>query len=457
VTPARLLLLVALAAGLWLLQRLSAIYGVFGGSPVGRVLEVAAAAAGAALAVAVLGTILLDVGLGVLLRVRPTGVHRVVAFGLLTLAAVIWVFAAFGVDVAALITTSAIFAAAMGLALQPTLGGLIAGMVMHGDVLLRRGDAVIVDGEMIEIQSFGWRSVTGTAGGGTRLVVPNAMLVDKTLHVFPRAEPARLDTEFQVPLNVAPERIERLVTELVSDMAVVELTRPITVMLLAFDPQHGLARYRLRYWVRDILNKSSIEAEALRRIWHGFQREQIPWPVPSYFDPGLHEWSAVAKEHRDVLLFAPGERVILPARYERSRLTLASGELRISPAIEVLSMHLGRAMLWAEQTDGPLTREAALRRVSDKLAEAVGPYAEFAVSEAALVTPSIDAVVDKVAVEIDDEAARTRFLAAFPRQQSALLGPGFSFKARRDSAGRLVSDPPTRAATYATLLGSPVD
>src|ERR1700742_432963 len=93
------LLLLALAAGLWLLQQLSGAYSLMAGSPLGHMLDVATTATiAAALAVAV-GWLILDVVLAVLFRAHPSGVIRVAVYGVLGLAALGWVFAIFGVDV----------------------------------------------------------------------------------------------------------------------------------------------------------------------------------------------------------------------------------------------------------------------------------------------------------------------------------------------------------------------
>jgi small-conductance mechanosensitive channel len=482
VVRVRLLLLVTLTAGLWGLDRLATTYGLFPSAGFARVLKIAAVTSAAILAVAAIGWVISEIGISLMLRTKPTGVHRAVVYGILSVGGLAGIFTYFGVDLTALITTSAVFTAAAGLALQPTLGGVIAGMIVHGDRIVQRGDAVLIENEPVEVVSLGWRSVVARTASGDRMTIPNARIADQTLRIFSQTEASRIETLFPAPLTIPPRLIDGLVTELISDMAVVETMLPIVVTPVAFDTVGGFARYRARYWVRDVVNRTDIDGEVLRRIWHGFQREHIPWPVAGFFDAKLREWATdssapgsslhisfqdrlvtsaesgdrtgAPERANDVLLFAPGERMVIPEHHRDSRFLLAEGELRISTPSEVLSSNLGHAVRWQEQEVSrmPLSRRAALRIISDRLAEEIGPYAELAVSEAASKTDSIDDVIELASTEIDGALARKTFREALTHTDATILRRGYRFAARRDSAGLLMSDPPTRAMTYVAIL-----
>jgi hypothetical protein len=356
-------------------------------------------------------------------------------------------------------------------------------MIVHGDRIVRPGDAVLIENEPVEIVSLGWRSVVARTASGDRMTIPNARIADQTLRIFSRTEASRIETLFPAPLTIPPRLIDGLVTELISDMTVVETVLPIVVTPVTFDAAGSFARYRARYWVRDAVNRSDIDGEVLRRIWHGFQRERIPWPVAGFYDAKLREWVAdssapgwdesslhvsfqdslvtspesgertgASDRPNDVLLFAPGERIVIPERHRDSRFVVAEGELRISTPSELLSSHLGHAVRWQEVSRMPSSRRAALRNISDMLAEKIGPYAELAVSEAASKTDNIDEVIELASSEIDGALARKAFREALTHADVTILRRGYRFIARRDSAGLLMSDPPTRAMTYVAIL-----
>ena len=79
-TRSRLLILVALTGGLWGLDQLATTYGLFRNADLARILKIAAVTSAAVLAVAAMGWVISEIGIGLMLRTRPTGVHRAVGF-----------------------------------------------------------------------------------------------------------------------------------------------------------------------------------------------------------------------------------------------------------------------------------------------------------------------------------------------------------------------------------------
>jgi hypothetical protein len=73
----RLLLLVALTGGLWGLDQLATTYGLFPNADFARILKIAAVTSAAVLAVAAIGWLISEIGIGLMLRTRPAGVHRI--------------------------------------------------------------------------------------------------------------------------------------------------------------------------------------------------------------------------------------------------------------------------------------------------------------------------------------------------------------------------------------------
>ena len=59
---------------------------------------------------------------------------------------------------------------------RPELASLMSGLTLHG--LVRAGDAVLLEGEPVEIIRLNWRSVMGRRTNGSAVFVPNARLAD---------------------------------------------------------------------------------------------------------------------------------------------------------------------------------------------------------------------------------------------------------------------------------------
>ncbi|WP_135469397.1 mechanosensitive ion channel family protein [Crenalkalicoccus roseus] len=474
-----LLVLALGTAGLWLLHWSIGGDPLLGDSPVQEGIRIAAVLAVALLVVLVGGRAVLGLGLSAALGVEPTGLQRAIAYGLLTFAASAVVLASFGFDITAVLTTSAILTAAVGLAMQPTLGSLISGVALHMDRVLRVGDTIVLDDRLVEIVRLDWRTAVGLRKDGTMVVVPNARISNETLVVHPAGAPARLDTLFAAPVDVPPQRVTEIVAELIADFPQVNVTLPIMVMLDAHEPEHAAIRYRARYWVHRLWDRPEISSEVLRRIWYAFQRHGISWPVPRLYEaerragrPSCHadgrglaeavlaalppgtgeEGRGAARrlaEGGRLLLYAPDERLILPACCEDHLLLLLCGAVRIEAG--------GFAGAPPPLPIQKLGRAAVLRRTADMLARHIGPYAEHAVREGASRAPSLAALRRQAAEEIEDPRRRLQFLAEAGEEgeEEAPLGPGLVFRGRRDATGRLGADPPLRAVEEVAVLAIP--
>ncbi|NOG71292.1 mechanosensitive ion channel family protein [Roseicella sp. DB1501] len=467
-----LALLALLAGGLWLAWWGIGGDAVLGHGPVQLGLRIAAVLATALLAVLAGGRLVLGLGLSATLGVEPTGLQRAIAYALLTFAASAAVLASFGLDITAVLTTSAILTAAVGLAMQPTLGSLISGLALHMDRVLRVGDAVVLDGDLIEIVRLDWRTAVGRRRDGALLVIPNARISNETLVIHQGGRPIRSDVLFHAPAGLPAQRVTDLVTDLIADFPQVDAAMAVMVMVDGQEPEHAAIRYRARYWVRQLWDRPEMNSEVLRRILYAFRREGIPLPASRLALPEARQpvpeapgglAAAVAAllpgtaaqrlaEGGRPLLYAPDERLILPAACEGWALLLLAGRLRPEAGTGGLLAGAAAVPPLAIQRLG---RAATLRRTADALAQHIGPFAEHAVHRLAAAAPDLAALRRQVAREIEDPARRARFLAEVGQEEEPSLGAGSVLRARRDATGRLAADPPVRAATEALLLAVP--
>ncbi len=79
-----------------------------------------------------------------------------------------------GVEVTGIIATSAVITVVVGLALQQTLGNLLAGLALAWEQRLSIGTWVEIDGQVGIIEQTGWRSLIIRTRLDERLLVPNA-------------------------------------------------------------------------------------------------------------------------------------------------------------------------------------------------------------------------------------------------------------------------------------------
>ena len=469
-----IVLMAALAAALWFYHGVAVRYGLFGGR-LAFALDIAASVLSAGVGVLVAAEVVAGLLIPALTTARPTGFERAGAYLLFAAAAFVLVLAHFGDDVTAVLTTSAVITAIIGLALQPTLGAFIAGFTLNADRVLKIGDAIVQNGEAHEVTAIGWRSVVCTRDDGTRTVMSNSRILDGSVDIIPSDTPARVELFLIAPLSVEPHRVGGLLTNIVAELPHVAAGRPVAVAPISFDPDKAQARYRIRYWVRPEARDASVEA-VFTKIWYVFQREEIRWPVSLGFAADLDErrpslaapeWTArltaalhaadacrgvgaeAAAGSGTLLLYANGERIVVPERLAGARCLVVLGDL-----------HEDRRLFSPEgelSTTEQVTRRSELRRISARLAHVIGPYAELAVHRAAVDEPSLATIRATVALEIDDEAKRLAFLARGSPEPRAGRGIGFTFDPQRSAGGLLEPDPPLRAHGEAAIVALPAD
>jgi hypothetical protein len=406
---------------------------------------------------------------------RATALQRTLVHGLLTLIAAIVTLSYYGWDLRAVLTTSAIVTAAIGFAMQPTLSSVISGVVLNMDYRLRVGDGILHGGEAVEIQSLGWRNVVGRTSGGRLMVFPNAKLADAEVEFVPSGRPVRGETLLKVPTAMPPNQVSAMVAMLLGDLAELDPNRAMSVTPGGFDPSLTLTQYRIEYWVSDYRYLAPVEGHLQARLWYGLQRAGLyvpPAPSESESPSALLAWprpAAIAElaaacrfeltpdaarsmaEGGELLLFGRGESIALPVRLKGWPCLLLRGEL-VEP---VTFGPIGISDWEGRPSVYTLNRAGAERHLAGKLAQHIGPYAEYAVWRAARDATTLEELCVTVAAEIADDTARADFLEEVRPARPSALQPGLIFKPERDVAGILVPPRRLRAREEATVLAVP--
>ena len=462
-----LVLAAALAGALWLLDAATAGDLALGQGAAHAVIETAAITATALFAITLIARVILAIA-PMRAGGAPNGLQRFVVYALVTFPVAFFTLQHFGFNLGAVLAGSAIATAAVGLAMQPTLGSMISGLTLQLDRVLREGDSVIHDGEPVRLLRLDWRTAVGRKADGRLVVFPNARLSDAVLEVLPQDGPQRSDIAFQVGLGAPPQRVCDIARELVSDFALVDTTRPILVAPTGFES--GRARYRIRFWTRFHWRSSLIEGEVLRRLWYAFQRHGVPLEAeeaaaavgPDEIAQALAaatgpaaDWAAATAAEAGagrVLMFAPDERLVMPDWAEGWRFLMLRGEAAEAPEFEFVQHAFDATPPLAVERLG---RHARVQKIAEALSDRIGPYAEYAVARAAERIADIDGLSRAVALEIDDEAARAAFLQAVRVGPEPASPVDRVLTVRRNAAGALVARGNLRALTEVVVLARP--
>ena len=201
----------------------------------------------------------------------------IVVYGLVRLSVV-------GVNLAGIVTTSAVLTGALAFSAQAILGNLWAGISLQLENTLRLGDWVKVDNDIGQVVSIRWRSMAIATNNNETIVVPNSVLMNGKLIVLARRGDERAQwrrsVRFQVDYDYAPARVCEIVTE--------GLTRA-EIMNLAHDPQPAClcdayrdsgAEYAVVYYLLDPRRDWETRADILVHVYASLVRASMPIPYP---------------------------------------------------------------------------------------------------------------------------------------------------------------------------------
>ncbi len=182
-------------------------------------------------------------------------------------------------DVSPLLTTSAITSLVLGLALQPVLGNLFAGVVISLERPFRINDCVKIGDTFGRVVSITWHSTHLRTREDDELVVPNSRIASENVlnYYFPyplHLERIRVGVHYKTP----PYRVQRALVECAAGVeGALEKPSP-DVFVASFDD--SAITYELRVWVDDVMNAPRVASQIRARIWEKLRREQITIPFP---------------------------------------------------------------------------------------------------------------------------------------------------------------------------------
>lgn len=194
-----------------------------------------------------------------------TGVPRLVAnlFTLLFATVVAgWIASnVFGVRLAPLLATSAVFSIILGLALQDTLGNLFSGLGLQLDKPFGIGDWVEVQNGSQrwtgQIQEVSWRATLLLGFGDEQISIPNRTMAQSQVLIFTHAQrPPRRSQPFRLPFDApvarardvllgAVREVPGVLAEPAPSVLVTELTESWITLKLFYSVEDFGAQYRV--------------------------------------------------------------------------------------------------------------------------------------------------------------------------------------------------------------------
>jgi small-conductance mechanosensitive channel len=196
------------------------------------------------------------------------------------------------------LTASAIAAAAIGFALQDTLGNAFSGLAIQIEKPFRVGHWISVGHQEGVVAEVTWRATKLRTKAGNFVVVPNNVVAKEVINNY--SEPAaltRLTVDVGAEYGAAPNDVGAALLAAIGQSSRVLASPAPDVLLVEFASSAIV--YRARFWIADFAHDEEAKDQVRRAIYYEFRRRriEIPWPISVEYR--RHEVPADSPERRE--------------------------------------------------------------------------------------------------------------------------------------------------------------
>ena len=346
----------------------------------------------------------------------------------------------FGVEPATILTTSTVFAAVLGFALQETLGNVFSGLSLSIGRPFNPGDWIRSGEHVGRVKGIAWRATTIVTRANERLEVPNSVIAKEPLYNYTTGH---VCDELKVGIGYAvpPNHVREVILTLLRDVPQVLREPPPEV--LAWNYSDFAVDYRIKYSIADYGVLEHVRDRVASGLWYALRRHSIEIPFPMR-TVHLHD----AREREEDKADADFERELMADLRQVDWLRgLSDEELRLLvPSVEVRQFGAGEMLIReGEQGDSMFILRSGTAEIFVHTADGknlhVGNYArgdftgEMALMTGDPRTASVRATTDLEVIEMDREG----FTQLFKEHPDLAAGIGEIIAARNEKRLAMIS------------------
>ncbi|MCS6884775.1 MAG: mechanosensitive ion channel family protein [Acidobacteriota bacterium] len=204
------------------------------------------------------------------------------------------------VDPSSIVLSSAIVSAAVGLALQDTLGNLAAGLALQAQRPFEVGDWIQLDGQQHigEVTEINWRATKILTLDKVEVVIPNgAMAKNSLLNYTKPTKVVRRNIYVYVPYRVPPRKVHEVILNTISSVPDV-LSDPAPSVVTNKFTAEGLTEYWVRFFIDCFGRRDIVDGSVRERIWYALEREGLDRPYATS-RVLLHREQYLAQEEKE--------------------------------------------------------------------------------------------------------------------------------------------------------------
>jgi small-conductance mechanosensitive channel len=347
----------------------------------------------------------------------------------------------FGVEPLSILTTTTVFAAVLGFALQETLGNIFSGLSLSMGRPFEPGDWIRSGQHVGRVKGIAWRATTIVTRANERLEIPNSVIAKDTLYNYATGH-VRDEITVGISYGVPPNHVREVVLTLLRDVPQVLRDPPPEVLVWSYADFS--IQYQIKYWISDYEAQERVRDRVTSGLWYALRRHsiEIPFPIRNVY---LRDTRKTAEDRAD----ADFERELMADLRQVDWLRgLSDEELRLLvPTVAVRQFGAGEMLMrLGEQGDSMFIVRSGTAEVFAHTADGkirhLGNYTrgdftgEMALMTGEPRTASVRATSDLEVIEMDREG----FTRLFKEHPDAAAGIGDIIAARnRDRLEKLAS------------------
>lgn len=178
-----------------------------------------------------------------------------------------------------LLATSALTAVILGLALQDTLGNLLAGLTLQIEKPFSPGHWVLVGKYEGRVSEVSWRATKLLTKDGNLIVLPNLLVSKEAIVNYSEPQATcRFEVSLRLPYALVPGNAADIMLSALRDVPQV-LTEPKPEVLLKSFEDFSLG-YLVRFWSKHLEADEPLRSSVRSAIWYALRRAGVSTPIP---------------------------------------------------------------------------------------------------------------------------------------------------------------------------------
>lgn len=183
-------------------------------------------------------------------------------------------------ELTALLVTSTVLSAIIGLSLQDTLGNFFAGISLQLEAPFNIDDWVNLGGFEGKVVSQNWRTLTLLTRQHHRVSLTNKFVAEDKIVNYSRPTRRQIHN-FSIVLDYQhpPNLVKKVLIDIIEEIEEVDPHQTLGAFVI--DYMDSGIKYGIKYWINDIAYINEIHDIVLTRLWYALERNKIKIPYPT--------------------------------------------------------------------------------------------------------------------------------------------------------------------------------